>query len=740
MSDGGRRRELITRARSLGSRRLVAAPALVLGGALIAWLAAGAIAESRRGYDPLLLSGVLLLSAVLTIVVLFVLGRNVVKLYLANRRGAPGSRYRTRVITLLTGLTLLPALLLFFTASGIVQQAVGQWFEPEVDRVFEAGHELVTSYSEQEERRVMAVAQRVIADIAEQRLLRRSVRRSLQKYVDEKQHEYGLAGLRVYNRLGDVIAEGYEDDREEGLKPLQFPPSDVTDLLEGRRQDVRWAPDKTGEILWFRGLPVTERDRVAGAVIVAAGLGRAASGALTDIDDTYLLYQDARAHEQDVKRAYVLVLAFFTLVLLFSAFWVGSSLAKRMTVPLQNLGDATRAVSEGRFDFRVDEDAPDELGSLARSFNQMLDELRQGRQNVETSTRDLRRSNLEIEERRRYIETILESVPTGVITIDRGGRVTNINASAVEMLGLEPGRFERVHFRELFEAKEFLELGFLIEKVMGIRDINLTRELHLRLNRRAVDLAVSFTSLRDSQEREIGLILVLEDMSNLIKAQKIAAWREVARRIAHEIKNPLTPIQLSAQRILKKWRKGDSDIDSVIEDCTETITKEVDGLKTLVNEFSRFARMPPVSLAPTDIDKVIHNSLVLYEGLYPKLTVERHVASDIPTMSLDTEQMKRVLINLLDNAIHCQGGIGRVLVTASHDDRSQSVRIAVADEGPGIPPEDRERLFVPYFSTRKGGTGLGLAIVHRIVSDHNGRIRVEDNLPRGTRFVIELPA
>jgi two-component system nitrogen regulation sensor histidine kinase NtrY len=297
-----------------------------------------------------------------------------------------------------------------------------------------------------------------------------------------------------------------------------------------------------------------------------------------------------------------------------------------------------------------------------------------------------------------------------------------------------------VHYRELFASKEFLELRVLIEKVLGIRDISLVREIHLRSERRVVDLAVSFTALRDAQESYIGLILVLEDLSNLIKAQKVAAWREVARRIAHEIKNPLTPIQLSAQRILKKWRSGDPEVGRVIEECTETITQYVDGLKTLVNEFSRFARMPPVAPVPTQLDKVIHNALVLYEGVHAKLTIVRQIAPDLPTLNLDPEQMKRVLINLVDNAIHSQNGEGTITVSASYNPRTQSARVEVVDEGPGIPPEDREKLFVPYFSTKPGGTGLGLAIVHRIVSDHHGTLRVEENVPHGTRFVIELPA
>lgn len=724
----------------VGRRRLLIASGAVVFGGLLAVLMAGSIARSRQGFNPLFVSGVLLLSAVLTMVVLFVLGRNLVKLYLARSRGVPGSGYRTKVISLVVALTLLPSLLLFFTASGILQASVDQWFQWEVEGVLRVGMDIVNRYESVELERSVHLASRLAATIREAKLMRTSQRRPLARLLSEKREEWACAGLRVYDSTREVVAEAYEGGRAEALRELSVPNRAIGDLLQGRSEILRHAPEKTGELLFLLGVPIEEGGRRVGAVVVVTGLGMEPSAWSRTIYESRQVYLDARANQQNVKQGFVLVLAFFTLLLLLSAMWVGSALAKGMTVPILRLAAATRAVSEGRLDVRVEADATDELGALVQSFNRMVEELRQGRAKVEQSTDDLQRTNIELDGRRKYIETILGGVPTGVISLDQEGYVTNCNRAAAEMLGLASDEVLGRHYREVFGGKEFLELYFLMGKVIGIRDIRLTRDLHMRVNRRAIDLAVSFTALRDAQERYMGLIVVLEDLSNLIKAQKVAAWREVARRIAHEIKNPLTPIQLSAQRILKKWREGDSDFDRVVSECTETITQEVDGLKTLVNEFSRFARMPPVAPEPISVERVVQSAMMLYEGLHPGMRIERSVSEGIPILNLDPEGMKRVLINLIDNAIHCQAGTGRVTVNAWHDARTQSVHLEVADEGPGIAPEDRDKLFVPYFSTKRGGTGLGLAIVHRIVSDHNGRIRIEENVPRGTRFVIDLPA
>jgi len=451
-------------------------------------------------------------------------------------------------------------------------------------------------------------------------------------------------------------------------------------------------------------------------------------------------YRQIRAQKVVIKRVYVLVFALITLVVLFSVTWIGLYLARRITEPIQTLLQGTREISSGNLDYRVEVDAGDELGILVESFNRMTSELRAGKETIEKRNLELSASNRELVERRRYIETLLNSVTVGVVSCDRDGRVTTLNQAALRLLELERGP-EPVG-RPLPallppEGREAIE--HLIREVFSSRGESAALGLELSIGGRTCTIAASATSLRDETGDPLGAILVLEDLTDLMRAQKIAAWREVARRLAHEIKNPLTPIQLSAERIRKKYAERARDLDDIVDEGTAAIVREVATLKNLVDEFTRFARLPAPNPVATSLEDVISASLSLYNGVHSSVTIRPMCDAGLPRVLLDPDQMKRVLVNLLDNAVEAMGGQRTVTIEARRDP-SGTVRLEVADDGPGIREEDRDRLFLPYFSTKKKGTGLGLAIVHRIVSDHHGRIHVEHNKPHGARFVIELPA
>ncbi|PYQ10885.1 MAG: PAS domain-containing sensor histidine kinase, partial [Acidobacteria bacterium] len=433
-----------------------------------------------------------------------------------------------------------------------------------------------------------------------------------------------------------------------------------------------------------------------------------------------------------IKNVYIFAFAFITLLVLFSVTWIGLYLARGVTEPIGMLAQGTREVSSGNLDFRLQVRTRDELGILAESFNQMTAELKGSKETIELSNRDLLRSNQELEERRRYIEALLQNITAGVVSLDASGVVTTLNRAAARILGLEEGK--EVVSRPYGEvlAAELGELRGAVEQ--GLRDRNLTPAREMRLN------AVSFSPLADGRGGAPGLLIVLEDLTPLMRAQRVAAWREVARRLAHEIKNPLTPIQLSAQRILKKFKENSPELPEVLEQGTEAIVREVSALKRLVDEFSHFARLPAVTTVPCDLHALIDDSVALYDGIGGALKFEKRYDPRMPRVLLDPEQMKRVFVNLIDNARDAMGGAGRITFTTAFHPELEALRVEVADEGPGILAEDRERLFVPYFSTKKKGTGLGLAIVNRIISDHNGYIRAENNHPRGARFIMELPA
>jgi two-component system nitrogen regulation sensor histidine kinase NtrY len=369
----------------------------------------------------------------------------------------------------------------------------------------------------------------------------------------------------------------------------------------------------------------------------------------------------------------------------------------------------------------------------------MSERLARSEEEVEHGRAGLQRKNQELEERRRLTETVLETVGTGVVVVDQEGTLTAANAAAQRLLELEPGAVG-LPLDAVLKGPGQDEIHALVVRLLSGRVSRQEREVIVPSRERDRHLAVTVVTLPGSLGAAPGALVVVDDLTPLMRAQKVAAWGEVARKLAHEIKNPLTPIQLSAQRVRKAWLKNDPGFERVLSEGTRAIVDEVEALKNLVDEFAQFARLPAANLQPFALDDVVEQALSLYDGMYPGLAVERRLAPDLPRLRLDPDQMKRVIINLVDNAVEATGGKGRILVATEYDRAGGRARLVVADDGRGIAPADRDRLFVPHFSTKKRGSGLGLAIVSRIVQEHLGTIRAEDNPPRGARFVVELPA
>jgi two-component system nitrogen regulation sensor histidine kinase NtrY len=381
------------------------------------------------------------------------------------------------------------------------------------------------------------------------------------------------------------------------------------------------------------------------------------------------------------------------------------------------------------------------MGVLVDSFNRMTKDLREGKSKFDAVNKDLIISNKESERRRLYMETILENVAAGVISADSRGVISTINKSAEKMLNISSKKIIGQNYQDVLGPKyRSIISRFVTDKNLFEKGF-IQREISISIKGRSLKLLVLLNVLRDDQGKYLGLVAVFEDLTELERAQRMAAWREVARRIAHEVKNPLTPIQLSAQRLRRKYGERLAKEDgTVFDECTRLIIDNVEELKGLVNEFSNFARMPTSILVRDNIEKIIQDAILLYKDTYKNITFEFIDSNDIPKFKLDREQIKRVMINLLDNAVAAIPDKGKINIKLFYDKALRMVRIEVVDTGIGISNEIKERLFEPYFSTKKSGTGLGLAIVSSIISDHNGFIRVEDNIPNGTKFIIELPA
>ena len=434
-------------------------------------------------------------------------------------------------------------------------------------------------------------------------------------------------------------------------------------------------------------------------------------------------------------------LSFFlmvTLMIMVAASWMGLYLAKRVTRPIQMLATAAREIGAGHLEHRVEPETVDEFGALAEAFNAMAHEVSTSQRKLERSAVDLERKHREVEARRRYIETILERIATGVISIDADGKVTTVNSAAARLLGIELAA-EPVPIGDLLARPDLEPLALFVRGGRSGAGEPASQEIALVHDGRELHLAAAKTTLQGEGGAAEGTVLVFDDITPLIRAQKVAAWREVARRLAHEIKNPLTPIQLCAQRLRRHFAGAPPATRALVDECTTTIVGEVESLKSLVDEFSQFARMPAPRRVAADIDQLVGDTVSLYSGLFQEVRIEAVSTPGLPRALVDPDQIRRVLINLVDNAIEAMERRGAVRIASSHDAVNQLVRLTVDDNGPGIPAAEREKLFMPYYSTKRRGSGLGLAIVRRIVVEHGGSIDVGDNQPHGTRFTIELP-
>jgi two-component system nitrogen regulation sensor histidine kinase NtrY len=462
------------------------------------------------------------------------------------------------------------------------------------------------------------------------------------------------------------------------------------------------------------------------------------------------------------------VFLMMTLMILVSATWTGVYLAKRITRPVQRLAAGAREIGAGHLDHRIEPETRDEFGSLVEAFNTMAGELAVSQRKLERSRIDLERKNAELEERRRYIETVLERIATGVISIGTDGRIETMNGAALRLLNVDRSVMGSPA-EEVFRREDLRPLqGILHQTRLEPRtNVEEHRSYGPRTNveehRSAAPTAQEFALARDGRELHLaaaatplvredgieGAVLVLDDVTPLIRTQRVAAWRDVARRLAHEIKNPLTPIQLCAERIRRHFGSAPAASRELVEECTSTIVGEVESLKALVDEFAQFARMPAPRTVPSDLNALLADTLALYNGLFREVRIERRFADALPLVRVDVEQIRRVVINLVDNAVEALGGSmaaarpggqsPTIVVETRHDPVNGVVRLAVADNGPGIPAGDRDKLFMPYYSTKRRGSGLGLAIVRRIVAEHGGSIEVADNEPSGSAFSIELP-
>ncbi|MFQ6112144.1 MAG: ATP-binding protein, partial [Nitrospinota bacterium] len=593
------------------------------------------------------------------------------------------------------------------------------------------------TYYRETEGEALAHARRLAASLATPRGLKDAKR--LKALMEPKLDELLVDSIQLFNEEGRELLKLKR--AEAPGTTLFYPFSDLMDKALGGEAISEIRSVGRGDLI--RGLaPIRlpgKGGKVLGLVAVTYYVPQSLTAKLADIRTAFENYKQMEIQKDPIKASYVMTFLMIALLVIFAAIWFGFYLARGITVPIEKLAEGTRAVAEGNLDFKIDLKADDEVGLLVDAFNRMTSNLKRSGEKLEEAHRGLQRTNVELERRRSYMETVLQNIATGVITVDHRGRITTINKAAGKMLELDIERARGKSYLSLFSSEQLAPVRALLKKMLDSGRESLSEQIQMRVGGRVLTLIASVSLLTDRGGQGIGMVVVFEDLTELIKAQKLAAWREVAQGIAHEIKNPLTPIQLSTQRLKKKFETGAQDFAEVFQTSTTTIITQVKSLMELVNEFSQFARLPEAHPRPCDLHALLSEVLSLYRESHRHLEFETRYEATLEPVSVDEGQIKRVFINLLENAIESMGDGGKITISTFHDRMNQSVRIEVADEGEGLPTQSRERLFMPYFSTKKGGRGLGLALVQRIIADHNGSIEVRDNHPKGTVFVIRLP-
>ena len=687
----------------------------------------------------ILIFGLINIITLLIILLIYLLCRNVAKMFMERRQNVIGARLRTKLVLAFVGLSLVPTMLLFFVSAGFINNSIQNWFNKQVETSLNESMEVAQTYYKTSAANALYYGQQLSATIKEQKLINEENLPLLKDLIRQKQKEYNLGVVEVYSSQREELVRASNPKLPIG--EFTNPSSEDINVAFSGKEFTRINP--VGKADLIRGIvPVFSNwnpHDVVGVVVVNYYVPYSLVSKMKEISTSYQEFRQLKILKNPITTGYILTLFLITMVIVFLAVWFGVYLAKSLTIPIQELAEATRQVAEGNLDIHLGEQGNDEIGMLVTSFNKMTADLRNNQLALKRTNEEVVRSNQELEQRRRYMETVLKNVTAGVISVDKGGVLTTVNKSAERLLHITTGDVIGMNFREVLRSTHLdIVKGMLRDLVLGKQD-TIRKQVTIPFRDANLTLLVNLTVLKDENDEFMGTVVVFDDLTQLIKAQRMAAWREVARRIAHEIKNPLTPIQLSAQRLRKRYLSRFGEDERVFDECTAMIIKSVDELKTLVDEFSNFARMPAAQPTPNNLNDIIREALTLYQEAHRTITFLFQADDSIPLLMLDRDQIKRVLINLLDNAVAAITGEGTISVESSCNHELKMVTFVVADTGHGISAEDRPRLFEPYFSTKKSGTGLGLAIVNSIISDHHGFIRVKNNEPAGTRFIIELP-
>ncbi len=677
---------------------------------------------------------VLNLNILLLIILLLLVLRNLIKLYFERKKNIIGAKFRTKLVLAFVSLSLIPAILLFIMASNLISKSIESWFNVHNEEYLKRSLYVAQVYYTSTIGRIFSSARSISHEIAQNELFDPEKADQLKDLLNKNLIRSNIGTIKVLDKNGEEIIAHHNPSIPKG----HFIGSLDELIKKGLSGNEYTIVLRTGDEHLIESIvPIysAKDHKVIGAILFNYYDQFGLMNEITYIKKAFEEYQRRKVFKKPLKMTYMITFLLMTLSIIFSATWFGFYLARGITVPIQKLAEGTKEVASGNLDYKVEVNAKDEIGMLIESFNKMTEDLNK-------ALTGLRESNLEIDRRRKHIETVLTNITSGVITLDEKGLITTVNPAAENILSFQAGQILNKPYFEVMESAGLTAMTEIIDNSVKIKKGDISKEkAQINIHGQIKTLLVSIVNLcgLNAQDEDIGSLVVFDDLTQLIKAQKVATWQEVARRLAHEIKNPLTPIQLSAQRLWKKFQNLKGKERTLMKECTNTIIQEAQGLKTLIDEFSQFARMPESELKPDDLEDLISQTISIFNQIHPECELELKNKDSIPTVMIDRDQIKRVLINLLDNAYESMPNEKKIEIHTCFNLCEAMACVQIKDWGIGIPPEDKEKLLEPYFSKKKGGTGLGLAIVNRIVGDHHGRLIIEDNYPKGTIVSFYIP-
>src|SRR5947207_2002910 len=615
------------------------------------------------------------LNLIVLLLLVVLLFRNLVKLWFERRQNVIGAKFKTKLVLAFLSLSLAPAILIFLIASNFINKSIEGWFKPQVERPLDQALGVAQTYYNNLERTALRHAQHIGRVIDREGLLGEGRRKALATYLVEQQEQLGISAITVFNARGQefvhvkdpVLGDVPTRDVNESQLKHGLAGQEVTTVRELQSGDLIEA---------FMPIWSSHGDpplRVIGVVVVATHVAERLEARVRGISQAFQEYKQLKLLKTPIKGIYILLFLLMTLIVVFSFAWFGLYLARGITGPIAELAEGTREVAAGNLSYKVQARADDELGALVASFNRMTDDLGESNRRLEEAYLDLSDKHTELEDRRRYIETVLETLSSGVVSFDPLGRLTTINRAAAKMFGVSEAAVGQL-LEEVFAGPDVTDVVALVHRTRRPKAGAVEQELHLRRRGTTLSLLASATALRGPEGEYAGAVVVFEDLTELLKAQRVAAWREVAQRIAHEIKNPLTPIQLSAQRLRRRLARDTREDAQLVAECTGTIIQEVDGLRRLVDEFSRFARMPALAPRPTDLGPLVESVVALYREAHPALTLATRHAENLPPVEVDPDRIKRPVLNLVDNAVEAVGSTGEVVVETRSEEHTSELQ------------------------------------------------------------------